>query len=89
MTAAPAENCSQPVCSGNFLKAGWALCVQVEGGCTRLGRSRGFLSCGEGAQGELAPSDSPGQGKGLGWTPGPQCPLMLQGPESAVHSWRV
>lgn len=51
-----------------------------------LGRSRGFLSCGEGARGGLAASDSPGQGKGLGWTPGP---VMVQGPESAAHSWKL
>lgn len=36
---APAENRNQPVCSGNCLKAGRALCARVEGGCT-TGASR-------------------------------------------------
>lgn len=47
MTVAPAENRSQPICSGNCLKAGRALCAQVETGCTKqsiLMKSRGFLS---------------------------------------------
>lgn len=59
-----------------------------------LGRSKGFLSCGEqslrgaGCRQPRATSDSPGEGKGPVRDPRASgCPLMGQG--SAAHSWRL
>lgn len=70
MTVAPAENSKQPICSGNCLEAGGALCARVEGGCTKPGEEQGLPQLwwaepeGSGCRQPRATSDSPGEGKG-------------------------
>lgn len=88
MTAAPAENSSQPVCSGNCLEAGGALCAQ--GGCTRaVGESTGCAGRAQGGWLQTAPAESPaGPGAGL-HPPTSDCPLMAPAPESAAHPWTL